>query len=298
MWVIGALVSSFLLGIYNIFQKASLRENAVLSVLFVSTALSALLFIPLIFLSYFDAISVENFFYVPTGNLDAHLHVMLKSCIVFSSWFCGYYAIKHLSITLVGPIKASQPVLTLVGATLIFGEQLNVYQWIGIIIGISSLFLMSNSGKKEGVDFKSNKFIWLLLLSVVFGSVSGLYDKFLMQNYHRMFVQSWFLLYQTILTGIFLLLLYRNKTFGKTKFQWRYSIIFIALFLCAADLIYFWALSLDGAMISVVSMIRRSCVLVSFLGGVYIFKESNIKSKLLDLILILIGLVFLYIGSK
>ncbi|MFV0390475.1 MAG: EamA family transporter [Paludibacteraceae bacterium] len=298
MWVIGALVSSFLLGIYNIFQKASLRENAVLSVLFVSTALSALFFVPLILLSSVGFISPENFFHVPTGSMDAHLHVMLKSCIVFSSWFCGYYAIKHLSITLVGPVKASQPVLTLAGATLIFGEQLNGYQWIGIIIGISSLLLMSYSGKKEGVDFKRDKFVWLLLLSVVIGAVSGLYDKFLMQHYDRMFVQSWYLLYQTILTGIFFLLLYRNKTFGKTKFRWRYSIIFISLFLSAADLIYFWALSLDGSMISVVSMIRRSSVLVSFLGGVYIFKESNIKSKLIDLVLVLIGLVFLYIGSK
>jgi transporter family protein len=190
MWVFGAFLSSFLLGIYDLFQKASLRNNAVLSVLLISTSISAFLFLPAIIFSAGGIISSSSFFYVPNGNWDAHLHVMLKACIVFSSWFCGYYAIKHLSITLVGPIKASQPVLTLLGATLLMGETLNGYQLTGVLIGISSIFLLSFSGKREGVDFKKNKFIWLLFLSVIFGAVSALYDKYLMLRYDIMFVQS------------------------------------------------------------------------------------------------------------
>ena len=298
MWVTGALLSSFLLGIYYIFQKTALKGNAVLSVLFISTAISSLLFLPLILLSKTGVLGIENFFYVPSGNLQEHLAVMLKSCIVFSSWFCGYYAIKHLSITLVGPVKASQPVLTLLGATLILGEHLNGYQWIGVLLGIASLYFMSRTSKSEGIDFKSNKFVWLLFLSVIFGAISGLYDKHLMLRYDRMFVQSWYLLYQTFLTGLLFLLLQKNRILGNAKFQWRNSIPFIAIFLSMADLVYFWALSQEGAMISIISMIRRSSVLVSFLGGVFIFKESNIKAKAFDLILILIGLIFLYIGSK
>ena len=298
MWVTGALLSSFLLGIYYIFQKTALKGNAVLSVLFISTAISSLLFLPLILLSKTGVLGIENFFYVPSGNLREHLAVMLKSCIVFSSWFCGYYAIKHLSITLVGPVKASQPVLTLLGATLILGEHLNGYQWIGVLLGIASLYFMSRTSKSEGIDFKSNKLVWLLFLSVIFGAISGLYDKYLMLRYDRMFVQSWYLLYQTFLTGLLFLLLQKNRILGNAKFQWRNSIPFIAIFLSMADLVYFWALSQEGAMISIISMIRRSSVLVSFLGGVFIFKESNIKAKAFDLILILIGLIFLYIGSK
>ena len=298
MWVTGALLSSFLLGIYYIFQKTALKGNAVLSVLFISTAISSLLFLPLILLSKTGVLGIENFFYVPSGNMQEHLAVMLKSCIVFSSWFCGYYAIKHLSITLVGPVKASQPVLTLLGATLILGEHLNGYQWIGVLLGIASLYFMSRTSKSEGIDFKSNKLVWLLFLSVIFGAISGLYDKYLMLRYDRMFVQSWYLLYQTFLTGLLFLLLQKNRILGNAKFQWRNSIPFIAIFLSMADLVYFWALSQEGAMISIISMIRRSSVLVSFLGGVFIFKESNIKAKAFDLILILIGLIFLYIGSK
>ena len=298
MWVSGALLSSFLLGIYYIFQKSSLRGNAVLSVLFLSTLFSSLLFVPFILLSSFGALPAGNFFHVPSGNSQAHAAVLLKSCIVFSSWFCGYYAIKNLSITLVGPVKASQPVLTLLGATFLLGEHLNGYQWIGVSLGIASLFFMSRTSKSEGVNFGSNRFIWLLFLSVIFGAVSGLYDKYLMLRFDRMFVQSWYLLYQTLLSGFFFLLLRNNRIFGNVKFQWRNTIPFIAIFLSAADLVYFWALSQPGAMISIISMIRRSSVLVSFLGGVFIFRENNIRAKAFDLLLILAGLIFLYIGSK
>ena len=51
-------------------------------------------------------------------------------------------------------------------------------------------------------------------------------------------------------------------------------------------------------MISVVSMIRRSSVVVSFLCGALIMREKNLRSKVIDLVLVLLGMVFLYIGSR
>ena len=51
-------------------------------------------------------------------------------------------------------------------------------------------------------------------------------------------------------------------------------------------------------MISIVSMIRRGSVIVSFLFGAMVFREKNLKSKAIDLLLILIGMVFLYLGSR
>ena len=72
----------------------------------------------------------------------------------------------------------------------------------------------------------------------------------------------------------------------------------ISIFLSAADFVYFYALSLDGAMISIVSMIRRGSVLVSFTFGALIFREKNLKSKVVDLILVLISMIFLFIGTK
>lgn len=82
-----------------------------------------------------------------------------------------------------------------------------------------------------------------------------------------------------------------------TPFRWRWSIVFISLFLTAADLAYFYALSLPGALVSVVSMVRRSSVIVSFIFGAIIFSERNLKSKVLDLLLVLLGMVCIWIGT-
>lgn len=296
MWLILAFVSAALLGLYDIAKKTSLKDNAVLPVLFLNTLFSTLIFMPFIICSRIDGNLVGDMFYVPEAGWEVHKFIILKAFIVLSSWICGYFAIKHLPLTIAGPINATRPVMVLVGAMLIFGERLNLYQWIGTAFAVVSFFMLSISGKKEGINFKSNKWIFLLVLAAVLGAVSGLYDKFLLKNIDRMIVQSWFNLYQMIIMGVLVLFLWYPKRRNNTPFRWKWSILLISLFLSAADFAYYYALSYDDSMISVVSMVRRSSVLVSFVGGVLIFREKNIKGKVIDLILVLIGMLFLYLG--
>ncbi|MCI5990056.1 MAG: EamA family transporter, partial [Bacteroidales bacterium] len=65
-----------------------------------------------------------------------------------------------------------------------------------------------------------------------------------------------------------------------------------------ADFAYLSALRQPDSMISVVSLVRRSSVIVSFLCGAIIFKERNLKAKALDLAFILVGMLFIWIGSR
>lgn len=223
---------------------------------------------------------------------------MLKAVIVLSSWTFAYFAMKHLPITIAGTIKASQPVLTLLGALLIFGERLNLYQWIGVIVSIISFFMLSSAGKKEGIRFSHDKWIYYIVLATITGALSALYDKFLISNgFDRMVVQVWYTYYQMVIMFIILLIWYKKRS-ETTPFQWRWSIFFISLFLVAADFIYFYALSYPDSMISIVSMARRSGVVVSFLFGALFFHEKNIRSKAIDLLLVLIGMYFLYLGTR
>ena len=90
--------------------------------------------------------------------------------------------------------------MVLVGALLVFGEQLNLYQWIGVVLAVISFLLLSRSGKKEGIDFKHDKWIYCIVIAAVLGAVSGLYDKYLMASpenggvgLDKMMVQSWYL---------------------------------------------------------------------------------------------------------
>ena len=98
--------------------------------------------------------------------------------------------------------------------------------------------------------------------------------------------------------GAMLLLLWWPNRKNTTPFRCHWCIVFISIFLSAADFVYFYSLSLPGAMISIVSMIRRGSVVVSFLFAALAFHEKNLKSKVVDLALVLLGMVCLYIGSR
>lgn len=299
MWLTLAFCSAFLLGLYDVCKKVSLNGNAVIPVLYLNTIFCSLFFIPLILLSRLQPqLLQDSLFYVPPADLHTHLYLVGKAVLVLSSWLFAYFAMKHLPITLVSPIKASQPILTLIGALLIFGERLNFYQWIGVVIAIVSFYLLSLSGKKEGIRFTQNKWVWCIVMATVTGAMSGLYDKYLLRQYDNMTVQTWYTLYQMIImTFIFGFVWYPQRK-KSTPFQWKYTIFLISLFLVIADFIYFYALSYPDSMISIISMVRRSSAVVSFIAGAMLFHEKNIKNKAIDLVLVIIGMFFLYLGSK
>ena len=313
MWLLLAFLSATLLGFYDSFKKKSLQGNAVITVLFLNTLFSSLIFLPFIVLSSTTHQLDGSMFYVTQGGWEVHKYIILKSFIVLSSWMFGYFAMKHLPLTIVGPINATRPVMVLVGALLVFGERLNYWQWIGVALAVASFLLLSRSGKKEGIDFKHNIWILCLVMAAILGAVSGLYDKYLMASpqaggvgLDRMIVQSWYNFYQMGMMGVVLLIAifkpfarFRGgrPLFPQTKFHWDWAIILISVFLSAADFVYFYSLSMPGAMISVVSMVRRGSVIVSFMSGALFFHEKNLKAKAFDLLLVLLGMVFLYIGS-
>ena len=290
MWWLLSFASAALLGCYDSFKKISLKDNAVIPVLFFNTLISTVLLLPLLIRTGF-------------GSWEVQRWIVLKSAIVLSSWLAGYYAMKHLPLTLVGPINATRPVLVLLGAVLLFGERLNLLQSIGVGLAILAYFLMRISGKKEGIVFHRNKWIFCLIFAVLMGAVSGLYDKYLMSpdrglGMDRLQVLSWFMFYQTLMMLPLLLFVWMPRREQSTPFRWQWSIPLISVFLVSADFLYFQALSQPGALIAVISMIRRGSAVVSFLIGAFFLKEQNIKSKAFDLAILLLSMVFLYLGSR
>ena len=335
MWLVLAFVSATFLGFYDTSKKASLKGNAVLPVLFLNTVFSTLIFSPFLVdyiggFGWFTGTFLDTAPFSPgaqtldsqalhetacsplaargfsnslthsalAARTKAHLLVVLKAFIVLSSWICGYFGLKHLPLTIVGPINATRPVLVLIGAMLIFGERLNAYQWIGVILAICSVFLMSRASKKENIDFKHNKWVWCVGLATLMGVISGLYDKFIMKSLSPMFVQSWFNFYQMIIMTIICGLIWYPKRHETTPFQWRWTILLISLFICIADFAYYTSLNDPESMISVVSLVRRGSVIISFACAVIFFKERNLKAKIIDLALLLGGMAFIWIGTR
>jgi drug/metabolite transporter (DMT)-like permease len=305
MWLVLAFLSAAFLGIYDSLKKKSLKNNAVIPILFLNTVFSSLIFLPFIILSATGSVLDDTIFHVGSGGWEMHKYIVLKSLIVLSSWVLGYFGMKHLPLTIVGPINATRPVMVLVGALLVFGEHLNGWQWVGVLLAVASFFLLSRSGKKEGIDFKHDQWIYMIVGAAILGAVSGLYDKYLMApvesggvGLDRMMVQSWYNIYQCFMMLAMLLLLWWPKHNETTPFHWDWSIIGVSIFLSTADFVYFYSLSLPDAMISIVSMVRRGSVVVSFLFGAMFFREKNLKAKAFDLALVLLGMICLYIGSR
>ena len=289
MWVALALISATCLGFYDVMKKLSVRGNDVLTVLMLNTVFGAVLMSPIL---------VGG---IATGECSilspaAHGMIIIKSFIVLGSWILGYFAMKHLPLTIQGPINASRPVIVLVGALLIFGERLNLLQWAGILLGFASLYFISRIGSKEGFSMKRSGGLWMSIGATSLGAVSALYDKYLMQFYRPLEVQAWYSLYQLAIMSAIVLAMRRSGQTGPA-FRWRWAIVGISLFLTAADIAYFYALSLPDSMIAVISMIRRGSVLVSFVYGVLILHEKHVKAKLFDLALLLLSLTLLVLGS-
>lgn len=298
MWVGVAFLSALLLGLYDVAKKRSLTGNAVVLVLWFNTLISTLLFLPIILDSELTlGLFQDTLLGYNPADVGSHLLVAVKAVITLSSWLCGYYAMKHLPLTIVGPVNATRPVVVLVGAVLIFGERLNVWQWSGVLLTIASLYLLSRAGRKENVSFASRHAV-AMFMAMLLGAASGLYDKYIISEHalDPLFVQSWFSFYQLVLMSIIVVVVWFPRR-EISRFHWSWAIPLISIFVSLADFCYYHALDMDGSMVAIISMIRRFSVVISFLCAALIFHEKNLRSKALDMILILVGMLLLAIGS-
>ena len=281
MWIWLAVGSALMLGVYDVAKKQSLKRNSSLSVLLLATAFSTLFLSP----------------WLSPGPVENHLRLVLKAILVSLSWIAGMEGLKRLPITIAGTIKASRPVFVLLLSLLIFGEKLNAAQWAGSIIAIFALYILSVSGKREGIKFTRNAGVAWMAVSVAAGVASALYDKRVMGLMDPLFVQSWCNLYITALLALTMLVSWLRD---KEKFQplrWDWNILLIAVFITTADALYFFSLKDPDALLSVISMIRRSSVIVTFVGGAILFKETNLRSKSLALAVLLAGMALIVFGS-
>ena len=292
MWIYLGIISALFLGLYDVLKKWSVRDNAVLTVLFLSTCFGAAITMPVFVLSRIvpDTMASAGLF---ADLLDpaGHLLVIAKTLLVSASWISAYFALKHLPISIVPPIRASAPLWTLAGAMLLFGESPRPLHWAAIAITFGSYYAFSLIGKKEGISFTRDRWVLLVFAATLTGALSALYDKYLLHwaSIPPVTLQVWFSFYLVMVNGL-VWLLTRRAAKKHTSFEWRLSIPLIGLFLIAADYLYFRALSSGDALIGVLSVVRRSSVVVSFLVGGLIFREKNRRIKLVPLFGVLLGI--------
>ena len=300
-WVILSLISAFLLGFYDIFKKRTVVGNAIIPVLFYSTLISGLVFLPFIITSHFYPAWVEGefwkqFFVEPlTGR--QHLLVFGKTALILMSWMFSYSAMKNLPITVVGPVNQLRPAISLLLLFAIFQEHLIWTQWVGVVLALVSFYLMNRSGKLEGIQFKSNKWVYMLLGSAILVALSGVYDKFLLsgESISPSAIQAWYTIYDFLMMAVLYFAIWRPKR-AQQPFEWRGGIVWMALFVTIADVIYLSGLKQEAAVIVLIPLILYGVrLLVSFAYGALFFREKNIRSKIVPLLMVIAALVFMCI---
>ena len=281
MWLWLSVLSALLLGIYDVSKKQALKRNGVYWILLSATALTAIYLSP----------------FLSAGSLQDHLSLVLKAVLVSTSWVSGLIAMQHLPLTTVSTIKASRPMFVVIFSIILFGERLNLLQWLGVAIVMVALFLSSRSKRHETDKETSAKGMTCMIISVLSGAASALYDKFILQYLEPLFVQSWTNIYLTILLALVMLVQYLTDKEHFQPFVWDWRILLISVLITVSDAIYFFAVKDPDALLSVISMIRRSSVLITFVGGALIFKEGQIKDKALDMVLMMVGIALLLFGT-
>ncbi|MDO6599796.1 EamA family transporter [Tenacibaculum sp. 1_MG-2023] len=299
MWMYLGLLAALFLGLHSLCKKHAVQGNEVFPVL-LGTVSSGFLFVAGFYILsvFYPDYAQENGYNFQQIPWKTHGFIFIKSAIMAASWVFAYQALKHLPITIVTPIRSAGPFFTFIGAIVIYKESPNLYQWIGFFLIIFSVILYSRIGKKEGINFKRNKWIFAIIGATFLGASSGLYDKFLIQNLslNPQTLQFWFCLYTILILLIILSITWFPFAEKRKAFKFRWSIIAVGVLLQAADYFYFKALQYPEALIMLLSAIKRSQLIIAVVIGGLVFKEKNKRKKLIPLAGILIG-VFLILYS-
>ncbi len=287
MWVPFILLSALLLALYDVTKKHSVRDNAVMPVLFLATLCGSV--------SFALALAVS-------GRLPEALHisasglglVALKSLIVSGSWVFIYYAMRALPITIVSPVRASGPLWTFLGAILLFDEIPSPLQAAGMAAIFTGYWMFSAAGRTEGIHFGRHAGVFYAFAGTLLGAGSALFDKYLLRScgIPRNTLQLWFAAGLVVILGL-TLLAQRLAGLQRTRFEWRWSVPVVGMLLMASDWFYFSALSEEGVAISILSLIRRSNVVLSFSLGALLFRERNLRPKAFALAILLAGVAVL-----
>lgn len=293
-WLYLSILSALLLGVYDLFKKLAVRDNAVLMVLFLSICTGVAVWLPFMVWSAVSPDSLPSaFLRVDALTTREHLMIFAKAALVVTSWICGFNGIKRLPMSVAGPIRASAPLWTILFAVMIFHESPSIRQWCGVGVILISFFAFSLVGRKEGIHFHRNQGVWWMVGAMLLGAASALYDKFLLQNagLSPSTVQAWF----SVDMGLILLpaVVWQLARKNGPPFHWHWAIPAIGLSLLVADILYFTAVAQPGALISVISPVRRGAVVVSLLIGIVVFKERNFRAKGICVAGIIMGVLLL-----
>lgn len=288
------LIAGIFLGTWDILKKIALKDEDVTSVL---TAYSILSFVLVCY-------EMKNAVLIDGGTI---LLLGLKSLIIYVGWHLMFLAIQNLPISVITPFNTVTPLFSIILGILVLGEVLKPMQWVGIAIMFIAYYFISKVGKVEVTHIFRNKYFYYMVIGSIFNAITSLIDKIaigqvtatitaqgLDGDLTSSIVQVWFLFFMMIFYGI----TYLGRKYVKKenlKLKWNWSILGMSICIILADRIYFAGLNMPNTPISIAMPLRSISIVVSVLIGGLIFKEPNLKKKVLCTGILILGILMLFL---
>src|SRR3954468_20418983 len=185
--------------------------------------------------------------------------------------------------------RGTAPLMTALASTFIIGEAIGLRGWLGILILVSGVFLLSMRGgrdlhfDKRAVAFALFTAVTICGYSVVDGSGARAAG-----NAHAYTV--WLFLLDGLMMLIFVLLRRGRPVFAEFASFWPSGLIGGALSL-AAYWIAIWAMTV--APIALVAALRETSVLFAAAIAVIVLKEPQQRPRIIAALMIVCGLVLI-----
>ncbi|MBO7336649.1 MAG: DMT family transporter [Lachnospiraceae bacterium] len=293
MWIVLVLIYGILKGVRDIAKKKALTKNGVTEVLFVYTLLAFAFVLP----------EIPRAGGVP---LNIMLMVAFKSFIIFIAFLCSFHAIEKMPVSLYGVLDLSRMIFAMVLGVTVLKESLGLFQILGMLLVMAGLMLLrfkpdrigGNAAEKAEPQGNARKTLFtagsitviLAFVSTFLNAVSGMLDKMIMSTgkISDGQLQFWYMLFMVVYYGLYVIFTKTKITAGvwKNPYVWLIAILFII-----ADRCLFIANGDPASKVTVMTLLKQVCCVVTIIGGRIVFKEKNIGYKLFCAAVVISGIV-------
>ena len=277
MWIVLVLFYGVSKGLRDTMKKLAMNKSSMMDVLFFHSLFAFILIIP----TAKDIFNINPVFY---------LLIFLKSLIVFLAWIFSFKSISKMPISSYGIIDVSGVVFSTLMGVFLLNEVLcfkNIIGLILVILGLYAVNFKKNYGTNDQTD---SKYIFLALSACLLNAISGTMDKIYTNYVSPSQLQFWFMFYMVMLYIAYILIT-KSKLNIKSAAKNHWIIILSILFVIA-DRALFIANSYPQSKVSIMTLLKQSCVFVNIILGKIVFKEKKITYKLICSFVIIAGIMF------
>ena len=306
MWILLTAIYGILIGIYSVTRKKASDQSSIIFMIALSSTFGFLLI---------SWTAPEAF----ATDWQGVLLFLLKALIVFMAWIFELIAFKNYYMSSLKPISAIRVVISFVVSLIIFNEPVIWWKFFGVVVIFVGLLLLNYFDRKQLKNILVNKeqcfnrleqkrendnlnrkrilAIIFFILSCCLNVISGILDKLFLDSYTPSQMQFWFIFFIAVLGWIaFFVLCIKNKKILITKKDWKNWLIYLSgAILIIADRLLFIALTDPNVLVSGVSILKQLSTVISVIFGGILYKEPNLKYKIVFVVFILVGIVIVLV---